>query len=477
MYIRKKDRELLEKMEKQFKTPKDFDVYIEDIAKRNYSLILKSGNTHTCMYCNHSFKSKVLAEKNEECPKCKNVFIVKGKATQYYSQDFVVELLDEIDNRLIIRVFYVKYTYINGKYRHDYREYCRYFVDGEAFVNSCYKKGFYFETVNLYCDEDIWRPTYRYYYFYYPNGFVYPNNIKKLLTKREKYKYCMLWDLAKHTKDKYLDFAKLLKLVPENPSIELLIKLKLYNLAIEPELYNKKGNFEARFGVPRSYYQYMKKYNVSSRELKVLKMLNDKDIHTARTLLSMYSVEKLEDLSELTNIKNLLKYSKMNLGKVDIDLYIDYLENAKLLGFNLKDKKYLYPDNLQERHDFVVSKVKKNNSKILNKVVMQRYEELSNNIYNNNEYIVRPPKDKSDFLDEAKQQNNCVYTNYYEKHAKKKVDIYFMRRKSNPEKSVVTIEVRKNKIVQKRIKGNLLPNEEQNRFLNIWEQKVLGKVA
>ena len=50
-----------------------------------------------------------------------------------------------------------------------------------------------------------------------------------------------------------------------------------------------------------------------------------------------------------------------------------------------------------------------------------------------------------------------------------------MRSVKNINKSLVTVEVRKNKVVQSRIKGNLNPNENELKFLQEWENKILQK--
>lgn len=78
--------------------------------------------------------------------------------------------------------------------------------------------------------------------------------------------------------------------------------------------------------------------------------------------------------------------------------------------------------------------------------------------------------------DESKQQSNCVRT-YAEKYAQGTCDIYFMRDVTKPKKSLVTVEVKNNKVVQSRIKCNKSPNEKQLEFLKNWERNVLQKVA
>ena len=48
----------------------------------------------------------------------------------------------------------------------------------------------------------------------------------------------------------------------------------------------------------------------------------------------------------------------------------------------------------------------------------------------------------------------------------------FLRKKDNPKKSLVTLEVRDNKIVQARGPYNRMPTEEEKEVIHRWEQSV-----
>jgi hypothetical protein len=52
-----------------------------------------------------------------------------------------------------------------------------------------------------------------------------------------------------------------------------------------------------------------------------------------------------------------------------------------------------------------------------------------------------------------------------------------MRDIKKPKKSLVTVEVKNNRVVQSRIKNNYDPNEKQIQFLQKWEQNVLKGAA
>ena len=107
---------------------------------------------------------------------------------------------------------------------------------------------------------------------------------------------------------------------------------------------------------------------------------------------------------------------------------------------------------------------------------MKRSNELSKNTFKDNKFIVLPATSIKDLQNESSQQNNCVRT-YAEKYAEGICDIYFMRDIDNLQKSLVTVEVKRNQVVQSRIKNNELPTDKQLQFLKKWEQTILKGAA
>ena len=113
--------------------------------------------------------------------------------------------------------------------------------------------------------------------------------------------------------------------------------------------------------------------------------------------------------------------------KVDTYLYSDYLRLAKLLGYDLKNNKYAFPENLNEEHDKLSKQYKLQCDKLIKKSIIKRGKELSSNKYQNKKFIIFPALSIESLKDESKQQNNCVRT-YAEKYATGTCDIYFMQR-------------------------------------------------
>ena len=145
---------------------------------------------------------------------------------------------------------------------------------------------------------------------------------------------------------------------------------------------------------------------------------------------------------------------------------------AKDLKLDLKDKNILYPKEIKQAHDILLDQYEKYKDKITDKSIKRRAKKLQKYIYEDNEFIIFPAENYESLIDESSQQKNCVRT-YAERIANGECDIYFMRYKKTKEKSLVTIEVQKHKVVQKRTKNNEKTTKKQDRFLKKWEEKIL----
>lgn len=108
----------------------------------------------------------------------------------------------------------------------------------------------------------------------------------------------------------------------------------------------------------------------------------------------------------------------------------------------------------------------KENRELIKKIY-SRFSDLSIFIYEKNNFIIYPSPSFEAFSQESKMQQNCV-RQYAENYANGKTEIYFLRDKNNIEKSLVTVEYKNGKIVQKEQKQHTQPNDEQNEFLENW---------
>lgn len=86
------------------------------------------------------------------------------------------------------------------------------------------------------------------------------------------------------------------------------------------------------------------------------------------------------------------------------------------------------------------------------------------------DYCFIYPNSTQDIKDEAVAQNNCV-ASYIDKVIDGNCHIMFLRKKDNPDKSLVTIEIQQNQIVQARRRFNYSISEEEQEAVDKWNKK------
>lgn len=467
-YLKKEYRKIAEKMDKELRLPRDWSRFVKKEATKD-GLIIKTKGICTCSNCKNQFKSKKRINEKEKCPKCKNEYLIKRNNYMWHSfKPRRLILMNKMEDSWVIRLFEVHSWYANGKIGH---------TGAIEFGRIVLSKGLHFVNNRLYCCsygnekvrtyEEIkkWRLYRNGYDKLNSEGKMYYNNLKELF-KDTEYKYSQLWNLAKKEN---IDITYYLD--NNLPSTELLIKMKLYKLALCPKTFNKQGNFEERFGIGKEYYEFMKKYNIDIDELYVLNLYKKKDIEKIR-YLKMYKIEHLKKIAKYMAMDKFIEFAKSK-NEFDMQIYIDYIGFLEDLQIDPKNKKYLFPEDINKEHDKFEKQVEIKKDGIVKRKIGERYKELQKNIFSNNKYFIVPAKSVNELEDESKQQNNCVRI-YAERYSKGNCDIYFMREKDKPEKSLVTVEVQRNKVVQSRIKNNKDINKIQKNFLDKWEDKVLN---
>lgn len=468
-YIKKEYRRLLEKADRIFTIPSSFKRFInENEAKHN--LIIKSKGGHCyCTNCEHKFISNKKTNERIKCPNCKQKLLIKTDRLQSYVFKDNLQLLDKIEDTFILRTFELYSTYNKFKVKHIITEFMRTIIkenDTNDFVTNQVHNHMGYMYVAHYQDFTNWR--YRNYRWAYRDviGMVCPYNLKYLLRYTEL-KYSELHIFI--AKVGYVDFIEYFTRIARYPSFEMLVKMKLYNLATVANNFNKGKTFQEIFGLPKSFYNFMKRHNITYEQLKVLQLIRKEDLKLINKLLAY---NNLEDLSKYVDLeKAYYKVLKKHSSYYSND-YCDYLDACYQLGYDMKDSKILYPTDLKQQHDKVIDLLEIVRNEANDRLIKERATNLKVNTYSNKKYIVFPAGSVESLIDESKQMNNCVKT-YTERFALGKCDLYFMRNISQKDKSLVTIEVRDGVVVQSRTKNNNLPNKEQQRFIDIWQRKIL----
>ena len=473
MYITKQERKNIEELDNYLNSiglPKGFKEWVKSYE---YELGLKKGNECHCIYCENYFDTNSKINDYIVCPNCKKRLLLKRYNISYLYEKQYLHVLQKYNDGYVIRQFELlqHLNFETKKIERNFIEIARQLlakngaIKESYIISNMYKNtgGYYY--VRYYEKTTNFKPVKSSYYYnaYYDAfyGVFYPYNLDEVL----KPKY---YSLTNFSIKREINICDVIAAVySNNYQFEILVKAKLYNLSLRYYEF-KKGPFEKVFGVDKSYLRFMQENDINYYQLKILSKIKTKD-YKFIDYLSQFESYDLDRVLKYCKPLDLYKYK---LKSNNVNMYLDYLEFAKKLGFDIKDKKYLYPKHLKQMHDDYMNQIETNKNKKINKEIKKRYKELLKNQYKDKKYIIFPAASIEELVDESSQQDNCVRT-YAKRIAEGECDIYFMRLLEEPKKSLVTVEVRNNKVVQQRIKNNADTTRSQKLFLKQWETKIL----
>ena len=160
--------------------------------------------------------------------------------------------------------------------------------------------------------------------------------------------------------------------------------------------------------------------------------------------------------------------------------YLDYVEQLKKMDYPLNDY-YLYPKDFRTAHDQVsaeynemLQKEQAKKNREANKQFKKRLEILETMCYEAADYIIRPLRSKEEFVDEGKNNRNCV-ARYFERALRGSTNIFVIRKAESPKISYVTVELNKamNKILQCYSAGNSIPPQDVREFADYWLENIV----
>lgn len=128
-----------------------------------------------------------------------------------------------------------------------------------------------------------------------------------------------------------------------------------------------------------------------------------------------------------------------------------------------------YPEDLNSYHLLLSSKCRLIERAIDKEKFRVHAEREKAFRWESDEYMIISPEIPADMTDEATQQSNCL-SSYIKSFTDDVTDIYFMRYKKTPDKSLVTIEVNNGRVRQAFEACNRQITEKESRFIQKWAE-------
>ena len=120
--------------------------------------------------------------------------------------------------------------------------------------------------------------------------------------------------------------------------------------------------------------------------------------------------------------------------------YRDYLGQCRTLGYDLHDTAICFPHDFNEMHTRLSAIIRHKEDEKAQAQINERYESRRQFEFSSGGLMVIQPKSFGEIVNEGKVLCHCV-GGYAERHAKGQLNIFFIRRASDPDTPYFTIEV------------------------------------
>ena len=374
------------------------------------------------------------------------------------------------------------------KEAYEYTEMTRLFITkAEEHKDFCYYDGW--------TDKTEWydRNSSGMYSYQSPKGFLYEPSLANI--KKSAFKYCAIDRfLSKYPKS---DIHGYFKAYRRYPQLEYLVKMQLWKLA-EPLTANfyqtndmdmASARPEDMLGIQKKDIPYLVEQEGNITILNICRLQKQTgqqfEMIYCAWLYEILSVgysshriyEQLLQIAEHMSIKRVINQLAKYVGYESPDdlegdypnrfgyhylneragKYLDYLQMRIELGYDLSNNVYSKPRDLDAAHQEMVMQSDAKKIKEKSMTADEKYTQIPKLIkqlskvymYKDEKYQIVIPKSASDIIEEGHVLHHCVGgDNYLRAHNRQTSTILFLRHSKNPDIRFVTIEIKKDHIVQ-----------------------------
>ena len=490
-----------QKMREVKKLPKNFMDWIDEtaMAHSRYIYYQYSRKKYMDGYCTHCHSEvKVGGAKHRKigfCPNCgcKVMFLAEGRA-KYILDHGQAAYFQKTDQGFVVRFFSIRKEY-GRQYREpktSVTELKRIFYEGDKALP--YEWRSYKQSGKVY-----WYDGLDGYAFYYTA--CYTKNLEKILNGTP-YQYCAIKQFSERYEGAKVNVPGYLWRYLSKPFIEYMVKGKLYHLVEDltqswyySGVYNQNGkSLMEILGVTKEQFRFIQRNDMNSFELNTYKkMLSGKYREIPEDFRAFcekykHNVDMILTLMQYTTLHKAERYCNEKATQQHpffavMRLWLDYLQFAAELQYDIKNSFVLFPKHLIKAHDNAAEELQKlrekesrKKMKLQNeraKSLLEQYRKVYS--WTDGKLSIVVPKDLFSIREEGHCLHHCV-AGYTQDVADGKTIILFVRRNSNLEKPFYTMEVKNGKIMQCQGFGHCEETEEVKRFVNAYKKKVLNKL-
>lgn len=472
-YVRKADRVIVDMLRdlKYVAIPqKDINEWLHELTRKTNYIIGEPCNVGVRMTCTYCGESHMLIQRPKlhqkcTCPHCGNTYEYHRAKYSHTCKSLPIyyTVLQKVDGNIFSRYFEGQKYIPKGQkaYRFVASEtkrkllgsdvtlrYSQYTSDPDGFVvetNYITRYG-YFGGYSCFKEELSW---------------VYAGGIKEMF-KDTEYRYSAIECIAGSDVE-FRPFEYIRDSLTE-PTKERLAKMGLLRLAAQYQGSTAENRILEKLRSDQKLFLLAKETQMGFSGFETVKVCECETAEEVLCALENRWINYYADVRKYISRAKAYEYLKDK----DIGIYADYLRCCDEIGGNIKDKRVLFPKDLRQAHDEVMAKRTEIRNKKLNEDIKKRAESLKALAYKDNRYIIRPVESNVELIEESKKLMHCV-RNYASDVARGKTAIFLVRSNKNPEEPFVTVELKRNKVIQARAKKNGQPSKSVGDFIRKWE--------
>lgn len=490
----------------------------------SYLFFFKDAETAYCNICNQDVSINKKMKHNEcvICPNCKTEAVAKDICRGHKKLCHVKWSVkyEQREGKLLTRYFRCIWD-LSNNYRNqdiEIRELIRVVNDSTSTINYSYNKSKY---------SDIW------YWGNYieekgfmgrePSVYVRPkstilyNTYAELqkIVKNTEYKYSGLVEftetyLGPNRESRYrpyiLDFY--LSFWRKHKNVELLAKVGFSNIIMNEmdssfhivnSILKWDGSLYEMLGIKKYQFKWLlEKKNPSPTDVIILRKYPDISEKDYKLLTSIEDYRsKYADFMKAKKYTTLHKCNRyLESQKSNIVTYLDYLEMTEYLHYDMKKDFNIFPKNLKQMHELRIAEKKAIKDKLEAEALAtynQRLEEYAKinkqelergnfmDVQNTKflilgDLFIRLPYNADEIKKEGEALHHCV-GNYINKVTSGETEIFFIRRKSEPDKPFYTLEWKNNQVRQCYGMKNCDKTPEVSAFVNTFTQLMTANTS
>lgn len=368
----------------------------------------------------------------------------------------------------------------------------------------------FFERYRIYYNTDVdvaWNKVYSYYYGgcgwkrmttipepsagqpYYTSeqNYIYTNyyGFTDEIFKKTNLKYAQIETVMSGSR--YVEVCSYLDRFIKNPALtERLVKegfltlaLKQYNQA---KINRRAKTVSAALGLNKKEIRELEdKTDAGVKYAQIAKAYGITPAQ-ARKYVSSYGSTSIEFVEKHLPFRKAVKY--LDEQGETICTLCDYWRDCKKLKLDLKREDILLPPNLAQAHQRTIDALAEarrqeelEKTREAQKVFNKRLKKLERDFdFESSGLLIRPARSHAELIDEGSALHHCVAT-YAKKHLSGQTVIFFIRKKSEPDKPFYTLEYnpKTESIVQCRGLNNCGKTPEVEAFVKAWSGYVKSK--